>query len=213
MTEKEFADVFIKDVMSVFEMKLSEKQITFWYKAFANVDLKVADKMIELFYNKSTSERSTVRKPRPHDLMKVKKWAYSVIGEEEEEIEYEKCTACSSGFIIVKKFYVDFKREQEYSYRCFCQLGSSLGKMIPQLEQDTIRQNYDMVSRHPLVLRHKKAFHHGRNEMLGPVTEHKEYQDYIIKMNKIKAEQMKRINKDEMKLTIGGFKEHTLYEE
>ena len=202
---------FIDDVQEVFGMKLGRKQTDFWYKAFINVDYKVADKMIELFYNKNTSEKSTVRKPRPHDLMKLKKWAYSVIGEEEQEVEFEKCTACSSGFIIVKKFYVDMFREQEYAYRCFCQWGDSLGKMIPQLKQDTIRQEYDVVCRHPLTLRHKKAFHHGRNEMLGPVTEHKEYQDYIIKMEKIKADQMRRINKDNMKLTIGGFESRLNY--
>lgn len=167
MTNEEFSR-YIEDVQETFGMTLTKKQITFWFRQFIGIDYRVADKMIELFYN---CNKKKVRKPRPSDLVDLKAWATKIVISELEAIDEgvnpNKCDCCkNTGLIIVEKYYQGFYRFYEFGYRCFCEHGSNKPDNITQLKQETIRDNYRILAKKPLRLQSKYMYSY-EGEKLG----------------------------------------------
>lgn len=164
MTDKEFGK-FINNVDDTFQLRLSNSQIQYWCKAFIKVDFRIAIKMVELFYNNSKK----IRKPRPADLFEYKSWATKIVISELEEYHSDSlhnCRCCkNSGIIIVQKYVEGFNRFYDYGYRCFCNHGSKLGKDIPQLNKNVIREHYSIIAERPLKLRDKYIYDYDGNRL------------------------------------------------
>lgn len=164
MTDEEFSS-YIEGVQNTFGIQLTNKQITFWYRQFINIEYEIAEKMVELFYNNSKK----IRKPRPADLFEYKRWATKIVISELEEYHsdsLQNCICCkNSGIIIVQKYVEGFNRFYEYGYRCFCNHGSKLGKDIPQLIKNVIRERYSIIAERPLKLRDKYIYDYDGNRL------------------------------------------------